>query len=122
MFYYTPNFDSYEHYINGKHNQVIISVSATKVDGILELVHIYVFGSMLIPSLGKHVYHFSFMDDFSWNVRIYFLWNKFHSFCKFKDFKAFVETYIENKIKVLKTKRMESFIKMYSSNSIRSVV
>ena len=58
---------------------------------ILELVHSDMFGPMKVPSLGKCVYHVSFIDDFSRNTQIYFLKKKFDVFDMFKEFKALVE-------------------------------
>ena len=38
-----------------------------RVKQILELVHSDVFGTVLVPSLGKSIYYVSFIDDFSKN-------------------------------------------------------
>jgi len=54
-------------------------------------VHSDVFGSVKVPSLGKHVYYVSFIDDLSRNTLIYFLKKKSEVFDKFKEFKALVE-------------------------------
>jgi hypothetical protein len=62
-----------------------------------------VFGPVLVPSLRKSVYYVSFIDDFSSNTCIYFLWKKSKVFDKFKEFKALRENQIEKKIKVLRT-------------------
>lgn len=56
-----------------------------------------------IPSLGTSLYHVLFINDFSRNTWIYSLLQKYEVFGKFKEFKAFVENWIENKIKVLRT-------------------
>ena len=61
------------------------------------------FGPMHIPSLGRSMYYVSFIDDFSRNMWIYFLWNKYEVFAKFKEFKALIENQTEKKIKVLRT-------------------
>jgi hypothetical protein len=95
-------FDLCEHCVYGKQNQVRFPSSATRVEGILQLVHIDVFGPMLVPSLGKYVYYVSFIDDFSRNTWIYFVKNKFEVFDRFKDFKALVENQTEKIIKVLR--------------------
>jgi transposase InsO family protein len=99
----TLDFDFYEHCIYGKHNQVIFPSGATREKGILELIHSDVFGSVLVPSLGKSMYYVSFIDYFSGNKWIYFLRKKSEVFDKFKEFKALVENQIEKKIKVLRT-------------------
>jgi transposase InsO family protein len=77
--------------------------SATRAEGILQLVHSDVFGPVLVPSLGKSVYYVSFIDDFSRKTWIYFLRKKSEVFDRFKEFKALVENQIEKRIKVLRT-------------------
>jgi hypothetical protein len=87
----TLDFDFCEHCIYGKKNQVRFPSGATRVEGILELIHNDVFGRVLVPSLGKYVYYVSFIDDFSRYTWIYFLRKKSEVFDKFKEFKALVE-------------------------------
>jgi len=59
--------------------------SATKrAKGVLELVHIDVFGIVLVQSLGKSVYYVSFIDDFSMNTWIFVLRKKSKVFDRFK--------------------------------------
>jgi hypothetical protein len=99
----TLDFDFCEHFIYGKQNQVIFPSSATREKGILDLIHIDVFGPVSVPSLGKSVYYVSFIDDFSRNTWIYFLRKKSEVFDKFKEFKVLVENQTEKKIKVLRT-------------------
>ena len=70
---------------------------------ILELVNSDVLGPVKVPSLGKHVYYVSFIDDFSRNTWTYFLKKKSEVFDRFKEFKALVENQTEKKIKVLRT-------------------
>jgi transposase InsO family protein len=99
----TLDFDFYEHCIYGKHNRLRNPSDATRVKGILELIHSDVFGPVPIPSLGKSMYYLSFIDDFSRNTWIYFLRKKSEVFDKFKEFKTLVENQTEKKIKVLRT-------------------
>jgi transposase InsO family protein len=73
-----------------------------RAEGILQLVHIDVFGPVSVPSLGKFVYYVSFIDDFLRNTWIYFLRKKSEAFDRFKEFKALVENQTEKKIKVLR--------------------
>jgi hypothetical protein len=80
-----------------------ISLGATRLEGILQLVHSDVFGPMSVPSLGKSMYYVSFIDDFSRNTRIYFLRKKSEVFDRFKYFKALFENQTEKTIKVLRT-------------------
>ena len=44
---------------------MIFSSNAAITNGILDLVHGDVFGHMFILSLGKYVYHVSFINDLS---------------------------------------------------------
>jgi hypothetical protein len=94
------DFDFYEHCIYGKHNQVRFSFRATRAKGLLELIQIYVFGPVPVPSLGKSVYYVSFIDGLSRSTWIYFLQNKFEAFGKLQEFKVLVENQTEKKIKV----------------------
>ena len=59
----TLDFDFCEHCIYRKQNQVRFAYGATKAKGILELIHSDVFGHVHVPSLGKHMYYVSFIDD-----------------------------------------------------------
>ena len=61
----TLDFDFCEHCIYGKHNRVRFAYGATRVNGILELIHSDVFGLVPVPSLGKSIYYVSFIDDLS---------------------------------------------------------
>jgi transposase InsO family protein len=103
MFNCTLNFDLCKHYINGKHNWVIFSYGDTRSKGILELVHINVFGPVHVSSLSKYEYYVSFIDDFSRNKWIYFLQKNYEVFGKFKEFKALVGNQTKTKITVLRT-------------------
>ena len=51
-----------EHCLYGKQNRVRFPSGAMRVEGILQLVHIDVFGPVSVPSLGKYVYYISFID------------------------------------------------------------
>jgi hypothetical protein len=57
-----------------------------------------VFGPFLVPSLGKFMYYVSFIYDFSRNIWIYFLQNKYEVFVKFQELKDLMK----NKKKVLR--------------------
>jgi hypothetical protein len=81
---FSLDFDFCEHCVYGKHNQVRFPSSATREEGILQLVHSDVFGPMSVPSLVKSVYYVSFIYDFSRNTWIYFLTKKSEVFDGFK--------------------------------------
>jgi hypothetical protein len=63
----------------------------TRENGILKLVHSYVFGPVIAPSLGGSLYYVSFIYDFSRKTCIYFLRKKAKVFNKFKEFKSLLE-------------------------------
>jgi hypothetical protein len=100
---FSMDFYLCEHCLYGKQNQVRFPSSAKRAEGILQLVHSDVFGSVSVPSLGKSVYYVSFIDDFLRNTWIYILRKKFEVFDRFKEFKALVENQTEKRIKVLRT-------------------
>ena len=52
---FSLDFDFCEHCLYGKKNRVRFPSSAKRVEGILQLVHNDVFGSVSVPSLGKFV-------------------------------------------------------------------
>jgi transposase InsO family protein len=53
--------------------------------------------------LGKYVYYFSFINEFSRKTWIYFLRKKSEVFDRFKEFKALVKNQTEKIIKALRT-------------------
>jgi hypothetical protein len=65
-----------EHFVYGKQSQVRFPSRATRAKGIIELVHIDVFGHVSVISLGIYMYYVSFIYDFSRKTQIYFLRNK----------------------------------------------
>jgi hypothetical protein len=106
---YSLDFDFCEHCLYGKQNRVRFPSSATREEGILQLVHSDVFGPMSDPSLGKSVYYVSFIYDFSRKTWIYFLRKKSEVFDRFKEFKALVDNQTEKRIKVLRTDNGREF-------------
>jgi hypothetical protein len=68
MYNFSLDFDFCEHCLYGKYNRVRFPSRAKREKGISHLVHIDVFGPMLVPSLGKYVYYVSIIDDFSMNT------------------------------------------------------
>jgi hypothetical protein len=105
------DFDFREHCLYGKQNRVRFPSGATRVEGILQLVHSDVFGPVSVPSLGKSMYYVSFIDDFSRKTWIYFLRKKSEVFDRFKEFKALVENQTEKRIKVLRTDNGRDFLR-----------
>ena len=68
----------------------------------MDLIHKDLLARICVPSLGKSVYYISFINDFLRKTWVYFFHKNLEVFNKFKDFKALVENYVENKIKVLR--------------------
>jgi uncharacterized protein (DUF427 family) len=72
-------------------------------------VHFDVWGPTKIPFFGGAKYFILFIDGFWEKTFCYFLKNKKECFKKFQEFKAFVESQIENKIKVLRSDNSDEF-------------
>jgi hypothetical protein len=64
------------------------SRSDSRSKGILDLIHTYVCGPMIVSSLNVYVYYVLFMDDHSRKMWIYFLKNKDGVLVIFQEFKA----------------------------------
>jgi hypothetical protein len=77
MYNCSLDFEFCEHCVYGKKNQVRFPSNARREKGILQLVYIDVFGPVPILLLEKSMYYVSFIDEFSRNIWIYFLRNKF---------------------------------------------
>jgi hypothetical protein len=69
-------FNFCKHFIYGKQIWVRFPYGATREKGILELVHIDVFGPISMPSLGGSTYYLSFIYYFSRKTWIYFMRKK----------------------------------------------
>ena len=68
----------------GKQNKVQFKTVTHKTEGILDYVHIDIWGIVQIVSLGGSVYFVSFIDNYSRKVWVYFMWHKLETFAKFK--------------------------------------
>jgi len=68
------DFDFCENCVYWKQNRVSFPSGSKRAKPMLELVHSDVFGPVKVPSLGKSMYYVSFIDDFSENTWIYFIW------------------------------------------------
>ncbi len=92
----------YERCIKGKHQRTSSPKDgATRASQLLEIVHIDVCGPMITTLHGGAQYFFTFIDDFSRKIHVYFLKAKGEAFEKFKQYKALVENEIGHKIKML---------------------
>jgi len=105
----SSGFDFCENCVYGKQSQVRFPFGATRVKGILQLIHSDVFVPVPVPSLGGSLYYISFIDDFSSNTWLYFLKKKSEVFSKFKVCKDLVENQTCKKIEVLRTDNRGEF-------------
>ena len=77
--------------------------SHTKSKGILDLVHLDLFGAMSTPSLSGYLYYALFIDDLSYKDWIYFMGSKGETFCKVQEFKSFIENQTSRNIRSLRS-------------------
>jgi transposase InsO family protein len=70
---------------------------------ILDLIHSYVCGPMIVASLNGYLYYVLVIDDHSQKNCIYFMKNKDGVFAKFQEFKAQLENLTRRNIKVLRS-------------------
>ncbi|XP_058004059.1 retrovirus-related Pol polyprotein from transposon TNT 1-94 [Hevea brasiliensis] len=88
----------------GKFSQAPFPVDqAWRASTKLELIHTDVCGPISTSSYGGSKYFLLFIDDFSRYCWVYFLKQKSEVFSKFQQFKAFVETQTDSKIKILRS-------------------
>jgi hypothetical protein len=87
----------------GKNVKKPFPSSENRSKEILNLIHSYVCGPMLVKSLGGSLYYVIFIDDFSRKTWMYLLKMKDEVFDKFQEFKAEVENLTDKKIKTLRS-------------------
>ena len=98
------DFDMCESCILGKQKNVsFLKTGRTPKAEKLELVHIDLWGSSSVASLGDSRYYITFIDDLSRKVWVYFLKNKSNVFETFKKWKAIVEIETGLKVKYLRS-------------------
>jgi hypothetical protein len=73
------------------HAMLTFSSSEHKSNGILDLVHLDIYGPMSVPSIIGSMYYVSFIYDFSCKTWVYFLNIKDVIFNKFQEFKDLIE-------------------------------
>lgn len=87
----------------GKQSKAPFKASTTETSQILELIHSDVMGPFKTQSIGKAKYLLTFIDDYSRKVFTYGLSKKSDVLEKFKEFKTFIEKYMDAKIKILRS-------------------
>jgi len=95
--------DFCEHCVYGKQTRVKFSAAIHKTKGIVDYIHSDLWGPVPVPSKGGARYLFTFIDDFSRKVWVYFLKNKNDVFSNFKKWNALIENQTNKKIKRLRT-------------------
>ncbi|KAL5564235.1 hypothetical protein UlMin_027399 [Ulmus minor] len=76
--------DFYKICVIGKQRRVSFSTSSHTSKGILDYVHIHVWGPSPIASHGGSIYFVSFIDDYSRKVWVYFTKHKYEVFNVFR--------------------------------------
>lgn len=107
--------------IFGKQARKPFQYSSWHAQDKLELVHTDLCGPMQVPSLGKSLYYFLFIDDLTRMCWVYFLANKYDVFTKFKMFKVLVEKECGRSIKVLRSDRGGEFYSKEFNNFFEEV-
>jgi len=69
----------------GRQRRIAFSTSQHKTKGLLDLIHMDVWGPSPVASIGGARYYVIFIDDFSRKVWVYFLKQKSEVFQKFKE-------------------------------------
>ncbi|KAG8502454.1 hypothetical protein CXB51_000383 [Gossypium anomalum] len=111
-----------EHCVLGKQKRVKFGTAIHNTKGILEYVHLDVWGPSKTPSLrGKH-YFVTFVDDFSRRVWVYSMRTKDEVLCVFLKWKTMIENQTGKKIKQLKTDNGRNIKVIHSSMCAKSMV
>jgi hypothetical protein len=76
--------------------------SDNRSKGILDIVHSYVCGPMIVAYLGGFLCYVIFIYDFSWKTCIFFMKTEDQVLNRFQEFSAQVENLIEKNINVLR--------------------
>ena len=87
----------------GKQTSVKFGTTIHNTEGILDYIHIDVWGLTKTASLGGKHYFVTFVDDFSRRVWVYMMKSKDEVFETFLVWKKMVENQTRRKIKVLRS-------------------
>ena len=87
----------------GKYTKSSFHERDSRVEDILERVHLDVCGPFSTASMAKHRYYVIFSDDYSRKCQIFFIQKKDQTFTKFCDVKALVEKESGKKVKALQS-------------------
>ena len=80
-----------EHYVLGKHKQARFSFGIHKSKGLLDYLHLNLWGPAKLSSMGGATYMLTIIDALSHKVWVLFLKQKGDVFSTFKDCKTIIE-------------------------------
>ena len=108
----------------GKYAKTSFQGQDSKAKGILELVHSDVCRPFSSPSLMRHKYYATLIDDYSYKTWIVFMKKKDEVFSKFMEYKALVENQTRKKIKALRSDNRREYVPyafkdLYEKDGIR---
>jgi hypothetical protein len=95
--------DFCKYYLYRKQRRVNFKVASHTSKGVLDYVHLDVWGSVAVPSKGGAHYFVNFIYDFSRKVWFYFMKHKSEVFTIFKQWKAHVENQTGRRVKYLRS-------------------
>lgn len=105
--------------LKGKQARQPFSSKGTRASGMLDLVHSDLCGPMEVNSFSGARYFYTFIDDFSRKVFVYFLKNKELAEMVFQHFKAFVENQTGKLIKILRSDNGGEYISQSYENTLK---
>ena len=82
---------------------IFLRVGKEKKSEKLEIVHIHVWGTTQVQSLGGSHYYVTFIDDATRKTQVYCIRRKYDVFATFKKWKYLVENEIGKKLKCLRS-------------------
>ncbi|KAL5561856.1 hypothetical protein UlMin_031603 [Ulmus minor] len=99
--------------LEGKMTKRPFGSKGNRVEGLLELMHNDVYGSMSVKARGGYKYYVTFIDDYSRYGYVYLIHRKSETFDKFKEFRAEVEKQLSVPIKSLQSDRVLTSVKVW---------
>ena len=96
--------------VQGKQHKIKFSQSSYRAKQILEYIHADLWGASRIKTPGGNQYFLSIIDDHSRKIWVFLLKHKNECLEKFKNWKVFVETQTDCKIKTFRTDNGLEFI------------
>ncbi|KAL0439157.1 UNVERIFIED_CONTAM: hypothetical protein Slati_2398700 [Sesamum latifolium] len=104
------NLPTSESYLKGKITKKPFVRQSALANGLLDLIHTDVCGSLNTPARGGYSYFITFTDDHSWYDYIYLIRYKSEAFRRFKEYKLEVENQTGRKMKALQLDRGREYL------------